>query len=157
MEAIGEYLIGVTAAALLCALVGKLSVSGMSGAVIRMICGVFMAMAVVAPWATLRLDAPLELVTNVQSDAEAIVSQGENSAREAMAGIISGQVRTYILDKADAMGLDLEVSVELTDADLPVPVAVTLKGEISPYHKGVLGDAIRDDLGIGKEAQTWIS
>lgn len=157
MEAIGEYLIGVTAAALLCALVGKLSVSGMSGAVIRMICGVFMAMAVVAPWATLRLDAPLELVTNVQSDAEAIASQGENSAREAMAGIISGQVRTYILDKADAMGLDLEVSVELTDADLPVPVAVTLKGEISPYHKGVLGDAIRDDLGIGKEAQTWIS
>ena len=157
MQAIGEYLIGVTAAALLCAVVGKLSISGLSGAVIKMMCGVFMALAMVAPWAKIRLTVPLDLVLDAQEEAASLVSQGENSARETMAGIISEGVRSYILDKAGTMGLDLEVTVKLSDEDIPVPVAVTLKGEISPYHKGVLGDAIRDDLGIGKEVQTWIS
>ncbi len=157
MEAIGAYLVGVTAAALLCALVGKLGFGKLNGAVIKVLCGVFMALAVVAPWADFKLKLPVDVVFGFQVMGEQAAAEGEDSAREAMAAIITEQVGTYILDKAVGLGLELQVEVILSEDELPVPVGVTLRGDASPYSKGVLGDYIRDNLGIAKEAQTWIS
>lgn len=155
MDSIGSYLLGVTAAALLCALVGKLGLTGLTGAMLKLVCGLFMALAVVAPWRSFRFDYSLDWITDVQSQGEVLASQGENTAREAMAAGISGQVRTYILDKAELLGLELEVEVSLSEE--LVPESVTLRGQTSPYAKRVLEDYIRDSLGISKEAQIWIS
>ena len=47
-----------------------------------------------------------------------------------MAAIISEEAASYILDKADALGLQLEVQVEL-DAEL-LPCGVRLQGAASP-------------------------
>lgn len=157
MERIGEYMIGVTAAGLLCALVGKLSFDGLTGAMLRLVCGLFMALAVVAPWKEFSPDFSLDWVEEIRTEGEAMAAQGENSARQAMAERISEQVRSYILDKAEDLGLMLEVSVRLSEDAVPVPMAVTLRGQASPYCKSVLEDYIRDNLGIGKEAQTWIT
>lgn len=157
MEAINAYLVRVTAAALLCAIAGRLAFSGLTGAVIRTVCGVFLALVVVAPWKDLQLTGLTDITSDIRLDADTAVAEGENSAQEAMAELISEQVRAYILDKAADLGLELEVDVELSAETVPMPVAVTLRGAASPYAKAALQDDIRDSLGIGKEAQTWIS
>lgn len=156
MEAIREYLIGVTAAALVCALVTRLQGKGTVGAVIRLMAGLFMALAVVSPWLDIRLDGLVDFTSDLQLEADALAAQGENSAREAMAEVITGQTRTYILDKAASLGASLTVEVALTAQELPVPRAVTLRGSISPYAKQELSAYIAVNLGIGTEAQTWI-
>lgn len=155
METVGRYLIGVTAAALLCALVGKLDLTGTAGAMLRLVCALVMALAVVSPWKTFQWNPDLNWIGDAQAQGEALAVQGENSAREAMTAGITGQVRTYILDKAAQLGLELEVEVFLSE-DLR-PVAVTLRGQVSPYSKGVLESYILENLGIEKGAQKWIT
>ncbi len=157
MGAIGEYLVGVTAAALLCSLVGKLGFGKLNGGILKLLCGAFMALAVLAPWRSLRLELPSELLSDFQTMGDQAAEEGENSAREAMAEIISQQTRAYILDKAASLDMDLTVEVTLSDDEIPAPVGVTLRGSASPYGKDVLRDYIQDQLGIKKEAQIWIS
>ena len=61
------------------------------------------------------------------------------------------------MEKAKDLNLDLVVEVELSDDECPIPVAVSLTGNVAPYAKSVLGDAISRDLNIPKERQKWIS
>ncbi len=156
VQTIGAYLIGVTAAALLYSLVCRLGSGKLVTSVIRMVCGVFMALAVIAPWAKLEWRMPSKL-DGFQAEAEELAAQGEKTAREAMAQIINQKLRTYILDKAGSLGLELEVEIVLSQEDVPTPVAVTLRGAVSPYHKEILGDYLLRELGISKEAQRWIA
>ncbi len=157
MEAIGAYLLGVTAAALLCAVVSKLGAGHLTGSVMKVLCGLFMALAVVAPWAELQLKLPSDVLSDFQILGEDLAAQGEKTARDTMAAIITEQTAAYILDKAGALGLELDVEVMISDDEIPVPLGVTLRGAVSPYHKGVLEDHIQNNLGIDKEALIWIS
>lgn len=152
MEQIREYLISVTAAALLCAIAGKLVRKGSIAAVIKLMTGIFMTITVLHPILPFRV-SDLELsVDRFRYEAQDAVSEGKLLALEAMERIISQQVTTYILDKAGSLGVELRVEVELTDG---IPSAVTLEGDVPPYAKSVLREYIRDTLGILVEDQTW--
>ena len=82
-------------------------------------------------------------------------SQAEDETKRQMAAIISEEAASYILDKADALGLQLEVQVEL-DAEL-LPCGVRLQGAASPYARSQLSGQIETELGIPKERQVWSS
>ena len=83
------------------------------------------------------------------------VAEGEQQTKTALARLIKQRTCAYILDKAQALNVALEVEVTLSDDDIPVPEAVRLKGKVSPYAKGRLQTIIAEDLGIEKERQTW--
>jgi hypothetical protein len=55
------------------------------------------------------------------------------------------------------MNIDLAVEVVLSEDEIPIPVAVSLAGNVAPYAKSLLSEAISKDLNIPKENQTWIS
>ena len=59
------------------------------------------------------------------------------------------------MDKADRMGLEISLEVELDDNN-SVPSGACISGDLSPYAKKVLGEYIEDSLGIAKENQKWI-
>ena len=69
------------------------------------------------------------------------------------AAIITQQTQSYILDKADTLGVCLEVGVELNEE--MVPWRVTMTGEAPPYARQRLEGIIQDDLGIPAERQVW--
>lgn len=156
MDAIAEYLLSVTAAAIISAMVLRL-LPGKSSAVTigKMLCALFVALTVIEPIAQVRLSDLTGLLPDVSADANAAVAQGQSTAKKAMAESISSRVEAYILDKATQLGLKLTVQVELSDDTIPVPVCVRLKGNISPYLKSKLQKIIQDDLGIDKENQIW--
>ena len=156
MDSIRQYLLTVLAAALVCgitvSLVGK---KGSLAGIIKLLCGIFMAVAVLRPLADLRPELFTDFSPEFHIQAEQSALEGENSAREAISEIITGQTQAYILDKAKTMGASLSVEVVLDEGMPPVPCGVYLRGSISPYNKKRLSELIENDLGISLEAQIW--
>ena len=156
MQPIAEYLLSVTGAAIISAVILRLlEGKGSAASMAKMLTGIFMAVTVIGPITQVRLSDALELLPDISADAQAAVSEGEVSAKNALAESISTQVEAYILDKAKQLGVTLSVEVELSDHTIPTPVRVRLKGHVSPYAKTRLQDILRSDLGIDKENQIW--
>jgi len=156
MQAVREYLLQVTAAAVVCGIVTSLiGKNNTLGKVIQMLAGFFMALAVVGPWVNLRLDNIKDITSGFSDSADAFAEAGEASAKEAMAKIIKEKTEAYILDKAKKLGAELTVAVTLDEQDHCAPCAVTISGSVSPYARQVLSDLLEEDLGISTEDQKW--
>lgn len=156
MEGVRQYLIGITAAALVCGIAVRLVHKGLVGAVVKLMAGVFMALAVAAPLVNIKLDDLTKMTLDIHADAEALTAEGENSAREAIAQIISGETAAYILDKAEALGASVTVTVYVSSDAYPVPTHVRLEGSVSPYARLELNEYISANLGIEAEEIEWI-
>lgn len=157
MGEIRQYLISVTAAAILCgiiqSIVGK---KGMLAAIVKLLAGLFLSLSVISPFAKLRLADITDYTTFLSDDASEAVQAGKMAAQDALAARIKSETEAYILDKAKAWGIELAVDVIISDSDPPVPCAVTLSGGVSPYAKVRLSQMLEDELGIPKEEQAWI-
>lgn len=154
MDGLRDYLLSVTAAAILCSLIKNL-LPGKTAAtqLIHVLCGVFLAFSLISP--VLQLD-PEQLFLSDGSfaaDAQAAASMGEKEAADALCAVIKERTEAYILDKAT--GMDVSVEVEITLQDL-IPSGVILRGAVSPYVRSTLSEWITQQLGIPKEAQEWI-
>lgn len=156
MEWLQTYIMSVIAAAVLCAV--SLGLAGRSGAgasVLRLVCGVIMAAVILKPLGTVPLPDLSVYFEDLEAQAQAAVSLGTEKTYEELSASIRQQTRTYIQNKAIELGAELEITVELDDGQVPVPVSVTLSGTISPTAKAALSELLCDELGIGKEDQIW--
>lgn len=157
MEAIREYLMGVTAASIICAcaksLVGE---KGASGKVVKLICGLFLAFTVVRPMTEIQISDFALMTYDVQMEAQAAVSTGEEFVQASLEDIIKAETEAYILDKARELDADIRVEVTVTSGAQPVPETVCINGKLSPYAKAQLKKLLEEDLGIPKEGQLWI-
>jgi len=157
MDNIRQYLLTVTAAALICGIVTVFrSKQGTFNAVLKLCTSLFLVLSVISPWLNVRILDFKTYAEGITQDAQSAVNDGEIFAQQQMSTIIKEQAETYILDKATSMGLKLEVEVKLDSSDPPLPMAVTVTGPVSPYTKARLSQCITDDLGIPKEKQEWI-
>lgn len=157
MEAVKTYLLSVTAAAVICGIVkALLGDKGTLGAVGKLLTGIFLAMTVIRPLVSLELEDLSDFWEDISLDASAAVTEGENASAQALRERIKTETESYILDKAASFAVQLTVEVTLSDEDIPVPSAVRLTGNVSPYAKLQLQQTISEDLGIPEEAQTWI-
>ena len=75
-----------------------------------------------------------------------------NSARDS----ISEQLEAYILDKADSMGLSLDVEVILKQDGSFLPETMTIEGRATKQQAEELLEEITDALGITREDIVWI-
>lgn len=153
MDAIKEYLLSVTAAAVICGLVTALagksdSVSGL----LKLLCGLFMCATVIKPAVDVKLDDVYNFTEQLAVNSDLAVSRGEEMATEEMKRIIKDRTETYILDKANALGAEVEVEITLEDV---IPAGVTVTGDLSPFAKSSLAATITQDLGIPPEEQIW--
>jgi hypothetical protein len=96
-----------------------------------------------------------DLLQEVEYAGSSLVTEGENSSRQAMAKRIKEKTEAYILDKANSLDARVSVTVSLTEDTVPVPCGVILRGSISPYARMRLKEIITQDLGIPEEGQTW--
>ncbi len=157
MEQIGAYLIRVCCGAIVCGIVtGILGKKGMLSAGLKQICGIFMVLIIAAPLVSFSFTGFSGIGFDFKRSAEDAVDEGKISAQEALEDIITEKTAAYILDKAKSLGVTAEISVTLSDDEIPVPSRVTLKGNISPYAKGVLSQWMATELAIPTEAQVWI-
>ena len=154
MEALRQYVISVTAAAVLCGIVIGLFPRGNSQRIAKLICGLFLAYTVLSPVSRVDFSQLPEFSLQCMDDAQAAVTAGENLARKSTAEIIKEETEAYILDKA--ADLHTSLTVEVTVGEENLPAAVRISGEASPYARRRLQAVIESDLGISKENQQWI-
>lgn len=156
MDGIREYLLQIVSTAMLCGLVtGLVGKKGALGATLKLLTGIFMIFTVVSPFATIRVQNFSDFLDELSANSEDIVANGEAMAGDALAAIIKSETEAYILDKAEFYGAELSVEVSVTCSDYPVPCAVNINGNISPYGRRQLQKLITDELGIELEDQTW--
>jgi len=158
MEVIREYLLSVTAAALLCGILQSIvGQKGSSGGILKLVCGIFLAFTVIGPIAQIRLGDMAWTAADVMEEARAAAEDGKDYAIRAMERHIKEEAQAYILDKAQTFDAKIQVDIQLSDHDPPVPIGCTIRGELSAYAKRQLTAIIREDLGIPEEEQMWIT
>lgn len=152
-----DYILSITAAALICGIVNVLvPKKSATGTVIRLISGVYLSLCVISPLLQLQISNYIDFNLSIFNDAKTLVAQGESITANTKEEIIKSKTNTYILDKADSMGADVEVETAVAKEQPQVPVAIVIKGTVSPYVKSVLSEWISQNIGVPKEAQQWI-
>ena len=153
MEAVRQYIISVTAAAIFCGILTALVDGKNIKPVWKLIVGIFMTLTVIRPLADIDFGAVPAIAEVYSLQAEEVVEVGESMMVSQTQALIKSRLEAYILDKASIMGVSLTAEVTLDDSGLPV--SVRLSGAVSPGAKSRLQSIIATDLGIPKEAQTW--
>ena len=157
MEKLKSYVLCIAAAAILIGILTEISNSKSGpGMLLRISAGLFLTLQLLSPLTELHPEYWTEYFGDLMSTGESISSESAAMASEQMEEIIKHRTRTYILDKAEPFQAGLSVEVELDNGQSPVPVSVTVTGEISPYGRNVLQRMIATDLNIPKERQQWI-
>jgi len=156
MDGIKEYILSVAAAAILCAVVRRLlEKKGTAGSVGKLLTGIFMTVTVLSPLTGLTVGPMDEIMDDYRMIAQEAVAQGEKSTANALRQSISQQMEAYIIEKALALGADIQVEIRLSEDLYPTPIGVRLSGQIAPYAKSRLQRIIEEDLGVGEEDQIW--
>ena len=150
MSGLSGYIMRLISAAILCALVS--TIEGSSQGIRRLITGIFLTLTALSPIGDLEL--PDFDPERIYADAQAVVRSGTAQADEMRFDIISEAYTAYIWNKAAAMELEPEISLEVDDEGMLR--SVKLRGLASPLERQRLTDAIVEDLGVGKGDVTWI-
>ena len=152
---IKEYIFSVCAAALICVIVRSLLQKGTLGNLTKLISGVFMLLAILSPLKQIYIPDWQGITFSYRLDAQNAAKWGEESTLNAISQIIKEQTASYILERAQPLGLELSVDVILSSDDVPVPKTIYLTGTAGPYAKQQLQEIIIRELGITKENLIW--
>lgn len=151
-----EYILSVVTAAVICAIVKVfLNNKTATGRIVGLISGILMTVTVVAPLGDITFSGITAYLDGLTANAKEYVTEGASIAQSETAEIIKSQTGAYILDKANRMGLEIAVEVELDGHNGNVPCGVTVTGNVSPYAREQLSSYMEDTLGIAKENQKW--
>lgn len=157
MDFLAQYLLRIISAAMILGiLTGIMDKKSSSGALVRLIGGIFLALVMLQPLIRFDWSVITAFARDYTVDAQTAAVEGENVAQKEYRAIIKAETEAYILDKARSYGQELTVEVTLSNEDPPVPEGVCIQGNISPYAKSMLKKCLQEDLMIREEDQLWI-
>ena len=156
MERLAAGTLSIIAAALIVGILGSIvPEKNGSGTLVRILCGLFLAFHMVSLFGNLDFGVIATFSENCIIAGDLAADRGKEMASEAVAERIKAEAESYILDKAQALGADLDVSVTVSGDEIPAPESVQLQGNISPYARIKLQQMMEQELGIPKEKQQW--
>ena len=150
MTQLKTWLLGVVFTAFACALAGELVPKGREQALVRMVSGAFMVLALLRPLGLIEWESIHVSVGNFSQQAESYRAEQKNE----LSAIIADRLTTYIWDKATGLGISCEVRVTMSCAEnaIPVPESVEIR---AAYHP-VLAAWLEEVVGIPAEKQIWL-
>lgn len=155
-QAIGKYLISVSAAAMLLSVTQSILPKGTSRVICEFAGGLLVMIAALSPIVKVDYDGLARSFVRMANDTLKMETAVFEDAERQKAECIKEDCEAYIWDKANELGADLEVEITLSkDAQLPIPQTVVLRGEISYYQRSLLSKIIEQDMGIPPKRQEW--
>ena len=153
MEALGKWLLSVSATALAVSVLQTLIPEGGIRRVATFIGGLLLLAVLLRPVLELDLSGLSDGLEDWTEQVETRQAELEQQQTDALAAGIAERTAAYISDKGAALGLTVTAVVETgAGADgVTVPVAVEVTGPWS----AALSACIAEDLGIPAERQTW--
>lgn len=157
MEGITQYILSVICAAALCSLIQQFFLkSGYLSSLMKLITGLVLSIAILRPAVKMDLLDIDSIFDRLPGFEQSFVSDGQEQAAAAMGDIIKERTQAYILQQAERLGARITAEVTVSSGDPPVPSAVVITGDVSPYVRKQLGNILITDLDIAEENQTWI-
>ena len=150
-----QYVLSLTAAALLGGILLSCVPEGSGRKILRLVCGILLTVTALKPLGQLRLPNLDAMSGEYRQQAEAAVAVGQEMARLETREGIRNALEAYILDKAAELGVD--VTPEVFSDESGIPVSVRLEGDVSSGMRQKIQTIITNDLGIPGEAQEWIT
>ena len=153
MEALRNWLLAVLAVSLLTAIAQAVMPEGSVKAVGRLACGLLVFLAVARPVLGIdytRLTSVIRSYTELTQQMQSELTGTKNSLTES---IIVRETAAYIQDKTEALGQDCTAAVEWdwSGDGLPIPVKVTVKGDLTAAERETLTDTLTQELGLERE------
>ena len=159
IEGVRSWLLSVIAVCLLCALADALMPRGPVKKAGRLVCGLVLLCAMLAPLPGLQLETGQAWLEDYFAGLEQQKQNLKETADAGTKGIIEEQYSAYIVDKAKELDLVCQVRVTCrTDADgLTVPDGVEVAGRLSDEEQSRLARIIEEELLVPPERQTYYS
>lgn len=155
MAVFRQYVLSLTAAALLGGMLLSCVPEGSTRKVLRLVCGILLTVTALKPLGQMRLPDLDALTGEYRHQAETAAAMGQEMARVETQEGIRKALEAYILDKAAELGMDVTPEIFLDESG--IPVSIRLEGEISSEIRQKMQTIITNDLGIPGEAQKWIT
>lgn len=152
-----QWLLGIVLTAFAGGLARQLAPRGREQAMVRLVSGLLLALALLAPLAELTGAAwegeALEAAAFRQRTREQEALYRKNQ-QEVLAAIIAEKTEAYIWDKANRLGLACEVRVTTAagESGIPLPDTVTIRG---PYS-AALALCVEEEVGVPAEKTIWL-
>lgn len=153
-EFLRAWILSLAGAAVFCAVMTELCPKGPVKSVVKALCGMVMALALISPLLNLDIESYSVNLARYRLMGEEAAMEGKNSADRYSRTIIESRCRAYILDKAAALGAevkDASVKLKWSEEGFWYPVECEVWGE---YSEG-LDASIESGLGIDKEGRKW--
>lgn len=146
MGAVKDWLLSVTAAALIVALAQALVPEGAVKKIGALIGGMVLLTVLLRPVAALDLEELTRWTAAYVPTEDTEINQGG----QMMKSLIAQKTSAYIVDKGAALGLvcEAEVRVETDESGWPVPWEAEITGAFSREQRSALSQAVEEDLGI---------
>ncbi len=154
LDVLRSWILGLAGAAIFCAVITELCPSGSTKKVLKLLCSLVMAMALLAPFINANLPSYSLNIAKYRAQAEKISSSAKESAENYSRSIIEEQCKAYILDKALALGVDvkeLELRLRWNEGGFWYPERCIINAE----YNSSLSEYIECELGLSKESQEW--
>ena len=157
MEWFRQWLLGITAAAMLNALAKSLMPKGIVRQIGQLTGGLVLLLAILQP--IYRLDEGIveEAFAPYVGQLETYRQIPEYQNDSFMKSIIETDCSAYIQDKAKEKGLECRAIVICggEEGGYPYPSEVTISGDLTDQQRKWLGELIETDLGISSQYQTF--
>ena len=158
LELIRHWLVGITCAAMLVALAESLIPAGSIRRIARLTGGLVLLAAILNPLLKLDTTALTRALTEYKLELSAYSADLEEENEILMKDIIEEQSGAYIQDKAAALGIDCQVTVEADgEEEWPMPQSVTVMGSLTAEQQEALERTIEEDFAIPAERQRYES
>ena len=154
IDAIGKWIMGLAAAALVCALAGALTPEGRVRRAEEFVFSLVMLTALLAPLTGLRLDEYSLSAAEYRIRAQEIAGSAEEISNSLSRAYIEERCRAYILDKAEALGCAVSgasVALRWSAEGFWYPESA----EIDAQYDARLAQELEAGLGIAQSAQKW--
>ena len=155
-QSLRDYLLSLVVGSFVTSVVLALVPKGSIRRAAAFTCGLFLCLCALSPVMEINYESIALSLSRLQIQAEQARTGIEVKNRELVSAIIKQNTQAYILDKAESMGLDVEVEIGMKDTgDGPYPYLVTITGAVTQSQKNSLMQMITDQFSIAPERQVW--
>ena len=157
IDSLRNYLLSLCGCSILISLFRTLMPGGKFKRVMELAGGLLLLIVVLSPVVHLDEFHFQEKISQFLSVSDAMELEYASDNREAMDRIISENCTEYILDKAESLGMAVDVKIQMDeDAAVSYPIGVTIYGAYNSDQKSQMSVILEQDLGIPPSEQEWI-
>ena len=157
MDWIRSWLIGITAAALVVALVDNLLPVGAVKKIAKLACGLLLLISMLKPIFGIDDHLLAVVLTEYRMEAQGSAEALELENKRLVKMIIEEETGAYIQDKAAEIGIicSAEVSCAVLDNGMPYPQSVVIIGELTEKERQSISRIIEGELAVSAENQHY--